>query len=66
LRDGSGLDLVKELKAISPKMPALAVSGYGTQEDVEKSLAAGFEIHLTKPLRFAALEKAIADLCFGE
>jgi len=37
-------------------MPALsqtyfaAVTGYGRQEDISRSLEAGFDVHLTKPI----------------
>jgi CheY-like chemotaxis protein len=37
----------------------IALSGYGMEEDVRKSLAAGFERHLTKPINLQALQTAI-------
>jgi CheY-like chemotaxis protein len=40
----------------------IALSGYGSEEDVERSRAAGFDIHLTKPVQFAALSAAIHQL----
>ncbi|RZJ25857.1 MAG: PAS domain S-box protein, partial [Haliea sp.] len=33
-----------------------ALTGYGTDEDKSRALAAGFDTHLTKPLDFAALQ----------
>jgi CheY-like chemotaxis protein len=35
----------------------IAASGYGQEEDRVRSLQAGFECHLTKPIDFADLQK---------
>jgi CheY-like chemotaxis protein len=40
-------------------LPGIAISGYGMDQDVRKSLDAGFGEHLTKPVNLAALEQAI-------
>ena len=37
----------------------VALSGFGMESDVERSHAAGFSAHLTKPLDFAVLEATI-------
>ena len=50
LPDGSGLDLVSAVKALCPQIRAIALSGYGTQHDVELALHAGFDAHLLKPV----------------
>jgi signal transduction histidine kinase len=60
LPDGSGLTLVEELKAELPEMRAIALSGYGTDEDVQKSLQAGFNAHLTKPIAIEELRRVLA------
>jgi len=49
LPDGSGLDLMKAIREFS-QTPAIALSGYGMQSDVDKTKAAGFQAHLTKPV----------------
>ena len=49
LPDGSGWDLVRDVLARRP-VKAIAVSGYGTEADVERSKQAGFTTHLTKPI----------------
>ena len=59
LPDGSGHDLMRALVALQPGLPGIALSGYGMEMDIERSRAAGFTVHLTKPLDFAALEAAI-------
>ena len=55
LPDGSGLDLVRMLSLRSPKLPAIALSGYGMPDDVRKSLEAGFLAHLSKPVAMERL-----------
>ncbi len=39
----------------------LAVSGYGSAEDKQKSAAAGFDVHLVKPVDFEALTVLLAS-----
>jgi two-component system CheB/CheR fusion protein len=58
LPDGNGLDLMRELGE-RYGLQGIALSGYGMEEDVQKSHAAGFALHLTKPVRFQALVAAI-------
>ena len=63
LPDGSGLDLIGQLATRGLRIPAIALSGYGTPADIRKSVAAGFAEHLVKPLDGAGpLEAAIARL----
>jgi signal transduction histidine kinase/CheY-like chemotaxis protein len=49
LPDGSGLDLVRTLRRDRP-LPAIALSGFGTEQDRRQSREAGFAEHLTKPV----------------
>jgi signal transduction histidine kinase len=64
LPDGSGMDLMMQLHAIS-SIPGIAISGFGNNGDIERSLQAGFSEHLIKPIKLdnleAAIERAIAD-----
>jgi len=64
LPDGTGMDLMMQLRAIS-KTPAIAISGFGNNGDIERSLQAGFSEHLIKPIKLenleAAIERAIAS-----
>jgi len=61
LPDGSGLELLKRLRQ-TRDVPALALSGFGMDEDVERSRDAGFSDHLTKPVSIDRLQAAIAQL----
>jgi signal transduction histidine kinase len=58
LPDGSGLDLMRQLRAKRP-VKGIALSGYGMQEDVRRSQDAGFTEHLTKPVSLHQLEAAV-------
>lgn len=61
LPDGTGWDAIARLRARGP-VRAIAVSGYGTEHDVQRSIVAGFAAHITKPVDFARLEKVIESL----
>ena len=58
LPDGSGLDLMRELTIRRPT-PGIALSGFGTSDDLDMSLEAGFDEHLTKPIDVRKLDAAI-------
>ena len=59
LPDGSGHDLITELRKKRPGCRSIALSGYGMPSDARRSLDAGFDAHLTKPVDIQALEKAL-------
>jgi len=61
LPDGSGLDLMRGIRAQRP-MRGIALSGYGSRQDVQRSLDAGFEEHLTKPVDLDQLVAAVRRL----
>jgi two-component system, chemotaxis family, CheB/CheR fusion protein len=52
-----GYKLLKELREQSryANVPAIALTGFGQEEDVERARQAGFTTHLTKPLYFEHL-----------
>ncbi len=60
LPDGSGLNLIRAIKAQFPRINAVAVSGYGSEEDIRRSTEAGFNHHLVKPIAVGALRHALA------
>ena len=61
LPDGSGVELMRELKA-KCGLRGIALSGYGMEEDLAKSTDAGFEAHLTKPVHFQVLVETVRRL----
>lgn len=38
----------------------MAITGWGSDEDKRKCLAAGFDMHLTKAVELAVMEKVLA------
>ena len=57
----SGYEMMRAIAntEINATTPAIAYSGYGGPDDVQKSVDAGFSLHLTKP---ANLEQLIAAI----
>jgi signal transduction histidine kinase len=58
LPDGTGIDLMMQMRAIA-NVPGIAISGFGNNGDIERSLQAGFSEHLIKPIKLDKLEAAI-------
>jgi PAS domain S-box-containing protein len=58
LPDGTGIDLIRTLRQ-TRSVPAIALSGYGMEEDIAKCLEAGFNAHVTKPVNMQRLELVI-------
>lgn len=64
LPDGRGTELLEQLEDHRAAHPfvAIAVSGFGADDDLQRSQEAGFAEHLTKPVEFGALHAAIRRL----
>jgi signal transduction histidine kinase/ActR/RegA family two-component response regulator len=58
LPDASGVELMKQLRRNS-SIRGIAISGFGSVADIEKSFAAGFSEHLVKPVNAERLEATI-------
>ncbi|WP_298233300.1 response regulator [uncultured Azohydromonas sp.] len=56
LPDGSGIDVGRELCG---SCPVIALSGYGTPSDVERSTRAGFSGHVVKPADPSAVHSLV-------
>ena len=69
LPDGSGLDLVHQVRRFTP-VAGVALSGMGSEEDVRRSAAAGYAEHLVKPPEgehlVAAIERALQSSSGGD
>jgi CheY-like chemotaxis protein len=61
LPDGSGWELISSIRERS-NVHAIAVSGFCTEQDIERSKKAGFDVHLTKPFNFNDLHREIQSL----
>jgi PAS domain S-box-containing protein len=61
LPDGNGRELMEKVRGRFD-LPGIALSGYGTEADVAQSSAAGFSVHLTKPIDIERLDREIQAL----
>jgi len=61
LPDGNGLELMQRLGG-GLEFPGIALSGFGSDDDIQLSKAAGFSEHLTKPIDFVKLEETIYNV----
>jgi CheY-like chemotaxis protein len=50
-----GYEVARRIKAAGVPVRLVALSGYGQPEDRQRSAAAGFDVHLVKPVETAAL-----------
>ncbi|MEH2327812.1 hybrid sensor histidine kinase/response regulator [Nostoc sp.] len=61
-----GYMLMREVRSRSPQqggnVPAIALTAYAGEMNQQQALAAGFQMHISKPVDPDALVKAIADL----
>lgn len=60
LPDGTGVDVMRCLDG--QRIKAIAITGFGQDEDLRMSREAGFDIHLTKPVNFDALQRAMQEV----
>ena len=58
LPDGSGTELMEKLRD-TYGLRGIALSGYGMEDDLLRSRAAGFLAHLVKPTSLAEIRRAI-------
>jgi CheY-like chemotaxis protein len=62
LPDRDGVEVITTMRRAHPNLRGIAVSGYATEEDVQRSLRAGFSDHLCKPVSIERLVEAINGL----
>lgn len=61
LPDVNGWDLMRQLRSRT-RAYAIAMSGFGGEADVQRSLATGYQYHLVKPFGPAALEEVLRNV----
>ena len=54
-----GYEVVRRLRSSGITARLVALTGYGQEEDQRRALDAGFDLHLTKPVEPAALQKLL-------
>jgi PAS domain S-box-containing protein len=60
LPDGTGVELIRQIRERhGDRFPAVALTGYGMEDDVTRCKEAGFNEHLTKPVSLQNLQLVI-------
>jgi signal transduction histidine kinase len=61
-----GFDLISKVRTLEPerggRIPAIALTAYARPEDRARALAAGYEMHVPKPVEPGQLSDALGDL----
>lgn len=57
-----GYDLIRKLRSCGYDKPAIALTAYASLEDQRKALAAGFQLHIAKPVDPVELASAVFNL----
>ena len=59
----SGYEVARQLRAsaVPEGLRIVALSGYGTAEDMKRSKEAGFDQHIVKPIDFERLNRIVAE-----
>ena len=65
LPDGNGLELLARLQGNPPVHGGIVLSGYNDEDDLERSRAAGYKAHLSKPVDVRKLDETIRGLIGG-
>jgi PAS domain S-box-containing protein len=58
LPDGSGYEVAAQARA-NGGIKTIALTGFGTEQDVQRSKEAGFDFHLVKPINFQELQTVL-------
>ena len=64
--DEDGYDLMRKIRLLTPEdggtIPAVALTGYASAVDESKAYAAGYQVHMTKPVALRELAATVARL----
>ena len=65
-----GYHLIRRVRALAPEqggcVPAIAVTGYATPDDVDQAIRSGYHMHVSKPIDPKALTAILADIIAAE
>jgi two-component system CheB/CheR fusion protein len=59
LPDVDGYEVARRLRSTSACPRLIAITGYGRPKDRERAISAGFDLHLTKPVDYDDLQRAL-------
>jgi hypothetical protein len=61
LPDGTGYEVISQARQKHP-IQAVAITGFGTEEDLQRSKQAGFDFHLVKPIDLHELQTVLEEV----
>jgi two-component system response regulator PilR (NtrC family) len=62
LPDGTGSDLMREIRGTSSAIPGIALTGFDAATYAAGSMEAGFLLHVTKPIATEKLKTVIEEI----
>lgn len=64
--DANGYELIQRVRALAPEeggaVPAIALTAFARPEDRTRAIAAGFQMHVSKPVEESELLAAVASV----
>ncbi|MBD2731254.1 response regulator, partial [Nostoc sp. FACHB-892] len=64
--DEDGISLIRQVRALEPEaggqIPAAAITAYVTEQERQRAIDAGFQMHLAKPIELTELVFMVANL----
>jgi signal transduction histidine kinase/CheY-like chemotaxis protein len=57
-----GYTMIRSLRSAGHRMPAIALTAFASQADANQALAAGFDLHVAKPVDFERLVSSLSQL----
>jgi CheY-like chemotaxis protein len=61
LPDGSGYEVISQARRKRP-IKAVAITGFGTEDDIRRTKEAGFDFHLVKPIDLHELQTVLDQI----
>ena len=61
LPDGTGYEVIAEAKR-KRRIKSVAITGFGSEEDIRRSKEAGFDLHLVKPIDLHELQTVLDQM----
>jgi CheY-like chemotaxis protein len=64
----NGYEIARHLRSMKELdgIKLVALTGYGSEEDRQRSSEAGFDMHLIKPLSIASFTKTLEQICIQQ
>ncbi len=65
LPDGSGTELIGQIKSLYPTVKVIMITAYDTPGDIEEAFTSGADYFISKPFSITAIRNALSKFEFG-